>query len=170
MRKRITKPPETAPFGLAMGLSVRDRDACGIALAMTSPFVFTASTVPRPRPDFNLYQVRITPDSGLSRVKGMSPFIKTDADGIALWTAFEAVEADLARVHGAGERIDEAAPERSLSDGETWMASLVSEARVCGTRWPADGGDTLCQGLEALYLVAKAINVKKGFLMLVDDF
>jgi hypothetical protein len=106
-----------------MGLSVLDLHTRGVALEMTAPFMFNADTVPHPRPGFDRYLVRVTPHSGLSMVKAVSRFIATDTDGIALRAAFDAVEADLVRVHGAGERIDAVAPARSRPDGEPWMVS-----------------------------------------------
>jgi len=112
----------------------------------------------------------ITPACGLSRVTSVGQFIPTDGDGAALRAAFDALETDLARAFGPGERLDGAAPGRSLAVGPSWTSALASGAWLLNTRWLAYSGATLDDGLESVVLAARAIKSEQGFLLLQYQF
>lgn len=155
------------PFGLWMGMGKEDLAG---PLEELAAYKFATTNVPHPHSAFESYVLQITPQLGLSWIKGIGLTIPTNSFGSAIRSSFDSLEERLTAVYGRGERTD------LLLDGTIWnepqdfMQGMQNQERYLLTRWERSVGSTMKDNLHQVGLMASAIDAWQGYLTVEYSF
>ncbi len=160
------------PFGFEYGMS-KDQVADLIGkhairqYSRKTPNLYMATTAPNPHPAFGAYFLIITPEKGLIKISAISFDIKTDSSGEAVKGRFQDIQEAVEKAYGQGKNFDGAKDGSKLADSKDWMKSLNKKERTLSTFWELKKSKN---HIEAISLEAKALNPKRGYLLLSYEF
>lgn len=134
----------SGPFGLDMGMSL---DELSKKMELKphgnekQNYVFNATTVPNPHPDFNRYVLVISPEHGLCSIAAVSNPVKTDG-GMEVRNRFSDIEEELSAKYGPPKRRESlVSTSRNyvaqdwFLGMQDWLYGMQSNERVYRSRW-----------------------------------
>jgi hypothetical protein len=155
------------PFGLRMGLDLAELATVSSDLDNGT---IELERVPAPRADFVEFHARSGPESGLCWFKALGAPLETTTDGAALREAFERLESELDRRHGAHRRTALLLPSSTLGDPDRWMKSLAENERYLFSVWNRATGAKPENELARIVLRATAQSEDTGRISIEYGF
>jgi hypothetical protein len=156
------------PFGLSMGMKPTE---VGRKLEkLSNPGGYKTTEVPQSHSAFKEYMLLFGPKTGLCKIVAMGPEVATSVYGRELRSAFDKLEERLKVQYGKNKKYD------SLEQGSVWnepkdfMMGLLKKERTLVTFWTMEDGATLKDNIGIIELVAKALSLEKGILLVSYDF
>jgi hypothetical protein len=131
---------------------------------------YQIATVPRPHSAFEAYVLQITPQCGLSWIKGIGLTIETSIYGVELRTSFDTLEQKLSATYGRSKRTDLLLRGSIWDEPRDWMQALLRKERYLMTEWSSQCHSTLSNSLVAVFLAAIAMDTKNGYLVVEYSF
>ncbi len=166
----LTGQPWSGPFGLKMGLSVKQIESAGITLTLEKEDLYLASSVPSPHRDFESYMLVMSPTSGLAKIIAISKDIQTNSQGHSLRGKFEDIQTVLESKYGESETMDLLMPGSIWDDPGDFMMAIKLEERILVCSWFEDNDSMKAYNLDAIALQAKATDSNTGYLSLLYEF
>ncbi len=132
----------TQPFGLRLGTPLETiRDQWGATqYARSFNGWFKLARVPSPAAPFDLFQVFVSPVSGLCTVIGVSSAIESGQGGAEARRAFSAVRDSLDAVYGKSSLLQSVVSTPLYTAPDQWMLSLYYRERTYLAVWNAGSG------------------------------
>jgi len=157
------------PLGLEMGQSL-DTLNKQMTLKKERDYVYSTKTTPRPHPDFEAYQLILTPEHGLCKVGAISKTFTTSVYGEGIRNKFNELESALSEKYGASDRNDFLKSGSIWDDARDWMMALRKDERVLVSFWHSSDTQKLPDNVASIQLEAKALNTNSGWISLQYEF
>ena len=157
------------PLGLDMGQSL-DALSKQMQLKKEREFVYSTSSTPKPHPDFETYNLIVTPEHGLCKLGAISKTFETSAYGEALKSKFNDIESALTEKYGKGSRMDFLKSGSIWNEPRDWMMGLRKDERVLTSYWKSEGDKQLPDNVQVVMLEAKALSGNSGWISLHYEF
>lgn len=157
------------PFGLAMGMTLKDLQASS-ELKEVQPYEFSTFSVPDGHPDFKHYTLIVTPSHGLCAVMASTPLIKTTIHGEELRAEFNRYRGALSKKYGIGRLRDSLQAGSLWGKQEHWMMGLRTKERSLLVDWPNSAGDLLPNSIRGIFLEATADALDEGRIVVSYGF
>ncbi|HVG46244.1 MAG TPA: hypothetical protein VM890_15985 [Longimicrobium sp.] len=159
------------PFGLRMGMTVRDLAAYHPVASERVAGLYTIRSAPAGQPEFDEYMVLISPRQGVCKVVAIGRRVSTGEFGEELRAAFDRLERVLTPKYGDGNQMDDLKEGSLWTEPRDWMRSLRQHDRTYQTLWRTADGDPLPPNLASVQLEANASSSPGvGFLVLGYEF
>lgn len=155
------------PFGLTMGMKKSDFEG---EMKEVSPFKYIVSTVPKKHSAFDLYVVKIGPESGLCYIKAVGKEISTSTYGTELESAFDNLESKFKKAYGKNTRVDTLRYESIWDEPKDWMPGLMKGERILGAVWDKDVGSSLKDDIVDINMAANGLSYSKGIIVVDYSF
>lgn len=171
-------PTYAGPFGLERGMT-RDQVVAIVgqsAIIKEKPDrlggeVLELSTVPKPHPMFEQYDLFISKQDGLLKIVAASKDIETSEDGADLSREFRDIRAALVSVYSKPENDFDFVKAGSLwTEPRDFMMGLLKKDRYLSSNWDARQGSALKDGIVILALDGYALSPDKGYIVLLYEF
>lgn len=155
------------PFGLRMGMSIAE---LGMELVEISPTKYKAILVPKPHSAFEYYVLQISPNHGLSWIKGIGVNIATNVYGAETSSAFKSMHDNLVGIYGGHFNLDRLEDGSIWNEPRDWTSSIVHGERALSTLWSEKTGAFLNHNLKAVSLHANQVDTTIGYLTIEYSF
>lgn len=156
------------PFGLEMGSSLTDLKK-QIPLKPENTGLYTTQSVPTPHPDFQSYNLIISPNHGLCKIIALSKNISTSIYGSELINKFSNIESALTNKYGTPQKFDHLRHGSLWKEPRDWMMGLLKRERTLSSFWSNDK-QTLPDHLQAISIEARAASTELAGLILTYEF
>lgn len=163
----LAQQPGNGPFGFRKGMTQAELEKIAGPLKPEQPGVYTPKRVPKPNPDFGLYALVMTPQTGLCAVMAGGRPVQTDASGTQIQAAFSSLKNTLARTYGAPKVADALRAGSTLNKPQDWTNALAKDARVLAAGWVLKGNP---DGIGKIELSAIGLSSSKAYLTLTYGF
>lgn len=154
-------------FGIEMGTPLRDLEVIDI---FTGSGTITSYDVivPTPHPDFGIYTVSLTPQTGVCRIYAISPNFQNDRNGAGIRAAYSRVKAGLVSKYGpATEQADGLRPGARDRGAGDFAGALDRKDRSLSSRWIVNGRTN---DVMAIMLLASATDASTTALTIGYSF
>ena len=158
------------PFGLKMGLSLEEAKVLIPSLSKSeqNDWIYQAETAPVSHPDFEIYSLGFSQETGLCRISAIGKDIKSGDSGFEIRSAFESLDESLSKKYGKGKKYDFSSSKYDSS--EYWMMYLLKKNRTLIKVWDKENKSTLLNNLSSIMLSAKASDMSTGYLTVTYEF
>jgi hypothetical protein len=157
------------PFGLHRGMTqeqviqIVGKDAIKEAKGDT----LRLHRVPKPHPAFEFYSLIFSPKDGLLKIVAYGNDIRTNGFGQAVHESFIEIRDAVAGTYGQPANTFDSVRVGSIwKEPEDWMMGLLKDERMLVSGW----SKSLPNGIQDIYIEAKASSAEKGFLVLGYEF
>lgn len=157
------------PFGLTFGAP---REQVARVTNLTpgeSPGVFTTERVPNAHPDFEKYQLVISPSYGLCKIIAIGKDVETSAYGAEVLSAFDRLKTALQEKYGEPQAYNHLRPGSIWDKSRDWMMSLRQKERTLAAFWTRGHIPGLAPPVQAIGLTAHALTPSKGYVTLAYE-
>lgn len=165
----ISAAAYSGPFGLEMGTSF-DELSKKLELkphgSEKQQYVYNASVVPNPHPDFNRYILSISPEQGLCSIVAVSNPVKADYNEVR--SKILAIEEELSVKYGSPKRRDSFARSSRRYAMQDWPFGMPDNAQIIKSRWFDRNLDRF--NLTSIQLNAELSSGDKSFMELIYHF
>lgn len=149
------------PFGLEKG---QRKEALSLENPGDASGSFVLRSVPKPHPDFVVYQVQFSKKTGLCIVSAASAPYAHDPYGENVGRDFLKIERQLNDVYGASIPHNYLKPGAMFVEPRHWTMSIFQNERVFGTRWSKKTGAHLKDNIEEINLKIKTIAFDQSYI------
>lgn len=153
----------TGPFGLEMGMSLKEIDANAKQVA---PGKYVTTKVPKPHSAFDRYVVQVGKKNGLSWIKGIGKNISTNGYGLAPLNAFDIMDEKLTNQYKTGEKTNFIVSGGIWSEPQYFMMSLLKNERFFMKIWKTEHGSELKNNIKKVGLLIIPQSQSVGHLAL----
>lgn len=164
---RAQQASRTEPFGFREGMTRSEIFASlgrGAAV-IDDGDVLVLRTAPKPDPDFPLYVVCLSDQTGIAKVGGMLGGIVTSPDGESVRSAFLVLRSALEADYGKPTiMLDFLMRGSTWNRPEDWMTGLMENERMLAAVWDPDQ-----QGVS-IAEEARALTPEFGYVMVTYEF
>ena len=158
---------ETERFGLRMGMEKAEVIASVGPNAVEKDLgdVLILATTPKPDPSFVGYVVLVPPETGVTKVVGISNDVTANSSGELLRDKFNDLRSSLEANYGKAALVfDFLIPGSSWNEPSDWMMALLNHERVFMASWkPDEEGVSLAEK-------ACAISTGTGYIIVTYEF
>ncbi|MDO8369135.1 MAG: hypothetical protein Q7S71_00170 [Candidatus Nitrotoga sp.] len=145
------------PFGLEMGTPLSELSKI-MTLKPDVPYIYSTPLVPKLHPDFDTYQLVVTPNQGLCKVLAYSRLIKTSAYGSELVSKFNTLNENLTLKYGSPKRYDFVKQGSIWQEPRDWLMGLRKNERTIASIWSNEKRE-LPDNINLIQIKAKALGL-----------
>lgn len=165
----LPAPTNVGPFGIYKGMTWAELQPYKPML--NSGWAFELDSVPIPHELFINHVVLLSKETGVCKIISSSDIVTSLENGEGLRVKFDSVKQGLVEKYGpVTSTINMIKTESLFKAPKDWMLSLKSEERIYKAYWVQEEKNQFPNGIDAIQLEAKAINLNHGILILSYDF
>ena len=157
-------------FGLELGdatTSIRNK---GVILKNDGGYWYRTNKLPKGNPNFNRYDLLITPVTGLCKIVAYTENISTNSFGSELKSKFDFFATALEEKYGDSKKYDFLSSGSIWSNENDWMMGLLKKERYLVNFWTKEQGSNLPSHINILSVKAKALRNDEGYIVVVYEF
>ena len=125
------------------------------------------STAPKPHPDFEAYNLMISPEQGLVKIGAVGRDVQTTGSGYELRRAFTETADALVKSYGSAKKTYDFLESGSIwKDSQYWMMGVKKKERHLVATWESP----LPNHLQSIFLEVSALKTETGYLTLSYEF